>query len=118
VAGWLLMPWPVVGEIQSHMSTTRLPIRTPSRQGERCRSRHQWLRVLVVVDVAQRRLGPSSSATTSTVDRAAILGGPGQLLEPAHHHHSAAAAYDESHLIRDRLKPPESVSAQSARLLT
>jgi hypothetical protein len=70
-----------------------------------------------VVDVAQRRLGPSSSATTSTVDRAAILGGPGQLLEPAHHH-SAAAAYDESHLIRDRLKPPESVSAQSARLLT
>jgi hypothetical protein len=40
VAGWPLMPGPVVREIQSHMSTTRLPIRTPSRQGERCRSRH------------------------------------------------------------------------------
>jgi hypothetical protein len=39
VAGWLLMPGPVVREIQSHMSTTRLPIRSPTRQGERCRSR-------------------------------------------------------------------------------
>jgi hypothetical protein len=29
-----------------------------------------WLLVLVVVAVAHRRLGPSSSATTSTVDRA------------------------------------------------
>ena len=32
-----------------------------------------WLRVvLVVVAVAQRRLGPSSSATTSTIDRALL----------------------------------------------
>jgi hypothetical protein len=33
-------------------------------------------------------------------------------LEPAHDH-SAASAYDESHLIRNHLKPPEPVSAQS-----
>jgi hypothetical protein len=32
-----------------------------------------WLLVVLVVAVAQRRLAPSSSATTSTVDRALVL---------------------------------------------
>jgi SAM-dependent methyltransferase len=40
-----------------------------------------WLRVdLVVVAVAHRRLGPSSSATTSTIDRALV---PGRAVCPA-----------------------------------
>jgi hypothetical protein len=49
--------------------------------------------ILAMVAVAQRRLGPSSSATTSTTDRAggAVLSGPGPLLEPAHDHSAAAA---------------------------
>jgi hypothetical protein len=43
--------------------------------------------VLVVVAVARRRLAPSSSATTSTVERgAAVLGRPAPLLEPTHDH--------------------------------
>ena len=47
--------------------------------------------ITLVVAVAQRRLGPSSSATTSTSrSGAAVLGGPAPLLEPAHDHHAAA----------------------------
>ena len=43
-------------------------LRNPPRRFGRAGS---WLRVaLVVVAVTQRRLGPSSSATTSTTDRA------------------------------------------------
>ena len=45
-----------------------------------------WLEllvVLVVVAVAHSRLDPSSSSTTSTVDRRCILSGPAPLLEPA-----------------------------------
>jgi len=74
------------------------------RPAPRCAGRAgypSWfLVVLVVVAVAHRRLGPNSSATTSTVDQgAAILSGPAPLLQPAHDH-SAASAHDESHLIR------------------
>jgi len=52
-----------------------------------------WLELLVVlvVAVAHRRLGPSSSATTSTVERgAAVLRGPAALLQPADDHDLAA----------------------------
>ena len=53
MVGWLLMPGPVVREIQPHMSTTRFPIRTPSRQGERCRSRHVPLQQTLALQVHQ-----------------------------------------------------------------
>jgi hypothetical protein len=39
------------------------------------------------------------------------------MLKPAHDH-SAASAHDESHLIEDRLKSPESVSVQSVPAVT
>jgi hypothetical protein len=78
-------------ETDDHVPTSRRPL-------EKC----YWLRllILVVVAVAQRRLGPSSSATTSAVDRALPTSeGLGALLEPAHDR-SAASADDESHLVR------------------
>jgi hypothetical protein len=49
---------------------------------------------------------------------AAVLGGPGPLLEPADDHAAAPLMTTPLHFIQDRLKPPESVSAQSVLAAT
>jgi hypothetical protein len=57
--------------------------------------------LVVAVAVAHRRLGPSSSAITSTTDRALpFLGGPAPLLEPAHDHDPAALFTTNPCLVR------------------
>ena len=47
-------------------------LRVPYRRIAGRASYWSWLLVALVVVVAQRRLGPSSSATTSTMDRALV----------------------------------------------
>jgi hypothetical protein len=74
---------PAHPERNASMLLTRVPHRRIAGRAGYC---SRLLIVLVVVAVAQRRLGPGSSAATSTMTSAAVLGGPGALLEPAHDH--------------------------------
>ena len=74
---------PAHPERNASMLLTRVPHRRIAGRAGYC---SRLLIVLVVVAVAQRRLGPGSSATTSTMTSPAVLGGPGALLEPAHDH--------------------------------
>ena len=70
-----------------------MPARVPPRRIVGRAGYWLWLLgALVVVAVAQRRLGPSSSTTISTTERAAVLSGPAPLLQPAHDHNPAALA--------------------------
>jgi hypothetical protein len=75
--------WGVIGHASSDRASRYSPPLLVTRTG---------------VAVAQRRLGPSSSATTSTTDRAMPASAVHASLEPAQDH-SAASAHDESHLM-------------------
>ena len=77
------------------------------------RPRCYWRPHLIVVAVAHRRLGPNSSATTSTVERPLPSSAVHARCWSPTHDHSAASA-DES-CLRIALKPPESVNAQSVQ---
>ncbi len=73
--------------------------------------------ILAGVAVAHRRLGPNSSAATSTVERAlpsSAVQSP--LLEPADD--QAAAPLMTFHFMQDRLKASGSVSTESAVAVT